>query len=362
MFYSVYGKSSNPYHAGRTPGGSSGGEGSIIAAAGSVIGVGSDVGGSIRIPSYFCGIFGHKPSSGVVSNFGQLPRVEGDIHDIFLTTGPMCRYASDLVPMIKVMGEPEKVVQLNLDDKVDLKKLRIYYMTDNGGGWLETAVDKATRDAQHLLIGALENSLGVRPQKVDISEFKDSFLIWAIKMKGETEQPSCAEMLGKTGEYKPWVELGKWLIGKSNHTLPVIMIACTENWKSPAVERHFLSKFRALEEKLDLLLGDDGVLIYPTHPTTAPYHNISLLRPFNCSYTSIFNVLGIPSTQVPLGLNKEGLPLGVQLVTNKNMDKNSLGLAVEVERLMNGWISPSEIKITNKDGLTVDEFFAKSRK
>ena len=62
----------------------------MIASAGSVFGVGSDVGGSIRIPSFFCGIFGHKPSTGVVSNFGQIPLAHGVI-DTFLVTGPMCR-------------------------------------------------------------------------------------------------------------------------------------------------------------------------------------------------------------------------------------------------------------------------------
>jgi fatty acid amide hydrolase 2 len=60
----IYGRTNNPYDSRRTPGGSSGGEGAIIAAAGSVIGLGNDVGGSLRIPSVFCGIFGLKPGPG----------------------------------------------------------------------------------------------------------------------------------------------------------------------------------------------------------------------------------------------------------------------------------------------------------
>eukprot|EP00063_Salmo_salar_P075383 XP_014050218.1 PREDICTED: fatty-acid amide hydrolase 2-A-like isoform X2 [Salmo salar] len=67
----LYGITNNPYDLERIPGGSSGGEGSILGGGGSVIGVGSDVGGSIRIPAFFNGIFGHKPTSGVVSNVGQ---------------------------------------------------------------------------------------------------------------------------------------------------------------------------------------------------------------------------------------------------------------------------------------------------
>ena len=66
----VYGRTNNPYHIGRIPGGSSGGEASNLAAAGSPFGIGSDVGGSIRMPAFFNGIFGHKPSTGLVSNKG----------------------------------------------------------------------------------------------------------------------------------------------------------------------------------------------------------------------------------------------------------------------------------------------------
>ena len=77
----VYGRSHNPYHTGRTVGGSSGGEGAVIAAAGSTWGVGSDVGGSIRMPAFFNGIFGHKPSTGIVNNHGQLPQACGIINE-----------------------------------------------------------------------------------------------------------------------------------------------------------------------------------------------------------------------------------------------------------------------------------------
>lgn len=61
------------------------------------------------------------------------------------------------------------------------------------------------------------------------------------------------------------------------------------------------------------LLGDDGVLLVPPHPTASFYHNKSLTRPFNFAYVAIFNILGFPITQVPLGLGSWGVPLGVQV-------------------------------------------------
>ena len=80
----VYGRTCNPYNTTRTVGGSSGGEGCVISAGGSPWGIGSDVGGSIRIPAFFNGIFGHKPSAGIVDNSGHFPRARGIINNVYL--------------------------------------------------------------------------------------------------------------------------------------------------------------------------------------------------------------------------------------------------------------------------------------
>lgn len=109
------------------------------------------------------------------------------------------------------------------------------------------------------------------------------------------------------------------------------------------------------------LLGDDGVLFVPTHPTPALYHNQPLTKPFNAAYTAIFNVLGLPITQVPLGLGSWGVPLGVQVIIFKftlvkfyqgiisqviaglNNDHLTLAVAAELERAFGGWVSPSPV-------------------
>lgn len=61
------------------------------------------------------------------------------------------------------------------------------------------------------------------------------------------------------------------------------------------------------------MLGEDGIFLYPTHPTAAPLHHEPLIKPFNFTYTAIINVLGLPATACPLGLNKQGLPIGIQV-------------------------------------------------
>lgn len=61
------------------------------------------------------------------------------------------------------------------------------------------------------------------------------------------------------------------------------------------------------------MLGNDGVFLYPTHPTPAPYHVEPIIKPLNFTYTGIINMLGLPATHCPLGLNQSGLPIGIQV-------------------------------------------------
>ena len=113
--------------------------------------------------------------------------------------------------------------------------------------------------------------------------------------------------------------------------------------KETELHRDSVRKGEVLREQLNDLLGEDGVLIYPSHPSTAPFHNQLLLKPFNFAYTGIFNILGNPVTQVPLGLNRQGLPLGVQLVGGRNMDRLTLAVAREVEKMFGGWVPVSSL-------------------
>ncbi|XP_023231474.1 fatty-acid amide hydrolase 2-A-like [Centruroides sculpturatus] len=112
----VYGRSKNPYNIKRTVGGSSGGEGGLLGAGGSVIGIGSDLGGSIRIPALFNGIFAHKPSKRIVSIKGIFPQFLHDNED-YCVVGPMTRYSTDLSLMMKVMAG-NNASRLKLDEKI----------------------------------------------------------------------------------------------------------------------------------------------------------------------------------------------------------------------------------------------------
>ena len=106
---------------------------------------------------------------------------------------------------------------------------------------------------------------------------------------------------------------------------------------------NFIKMVERLREELNLLLGNHGVLIYPSHSTPAPYHGQPIVKNVNFAYTAIFNILGNPVTQVPLGLGSSGVPLGVQVVAGLNMDRLCIAVEGEAERIFGGWVSPSQL-------------------
>ncbi|XP_036789856.1 fatty-acid amide hydrolase 2-A [Oncorhynchus mykiss] len=342
----LYGITNNPYDLERIPGGSSGGEGSILGGGGSVIGVGSDVGGSIRIPAFFNGIFGHKPTSGVVSNVGQFPPASGQ-QPGFLCTGPMCRYAQDLLPMLRVMGGAN-ADRLSLSSQVDLKRLRFFSVPHDGGSPLVSPVDQQLVLAQRRVVECLEADLGVKVQQLKIPQLKYSFQIWSAMMgapgKDGKQPTSFAELMSDHGK-KVWPlwEMAKWTVGLSKHTVAAIGLVLVEMFQRSQPTQFILQQKESLQKDLEELLGTDGVLLYPSHPHLAPKHHHPLFTPFNFSYTGIFNILGLPVTQCPLGLSAEGLPLGLQLVVGKQQDRLSLATAVFLEKTFGGWRDPGSI-------------------
>ncbi|XP_069842202.1 fatty-acid amide hydrolase 2 isoform X2 [Dendropsophus ebraccatus] len=314
----IYGRSRNPYNPQHIVGGSSGGEGCIIAAGGSVIGVGSDIGGSIRMPAYFNGIYGHKPTPGIVPNDGQFPDAHGSRTEL-LCTGPMCRYAVDLPLVLKVMAG-KNIEKLFLNKEVSLHKLKYFSMENDGGCLFVSPVDKELVEAQRR--------------------------IWSAAMSSDGgEAQNFADLMANGSTMWPGFELLKWMVGLSNYTLPAIGLAIAEKFAhlNPEGNAKMIQKAKNLKEEINSLLGFNGILLYPSHSKIAPKHNEPLAVPFNFAYTGIFNVLGLPVTQCPLGLSEGGLPLGIQIVSSPYNDHLTLALAQHLEKSLGGWTPPGSI-------------------
>ncbi|CAL4120186.1 unnamed protein product, partial [Meganyctiphanes norvegica] len=345
-YNTVYGRTNNVYQTCRISGGSSGGEGAIISACGSPLGIGSDVGGSIRIPSFFNGIFGHKPTYGIVSNYGIFPAVYGELDDYWVH-GPMCRNASDLIPMLKALAG-DNVNELKLDQPVDLSALKYFYIEDDFGSHLTTPVHAELKKAQIDAITHLENSYGVNFKKISLKRLESAVEMFFVNLGGtENNLTFCEQLSLLNGKNSIWIEAIKWLFGISKHTYSSIFMGLTETLAQLAItpERVLRNKeeLAKLKSELQDLLGEDGILLFPTHPTLTPYHDQPAFRPYNFIYTGIINVVKMPATQCPVGLSSEGTPLGIQVVANQYQDHLCLAIAAELEKAFGGWVSPSQV-------------------
>uniref|UniRef100_A0A915ELR6 Amidase domain-containing protein n=1 Tax=Ditylenchus dipsaci TaxID=166011 RepID=A0A915ELR6_9BILA len=254
----IYGCSNNPYDLRRTPGGSSGGEGALISAAGSVIGLGNDVGGSIRIPALFNGIFGLKPGPDVVPSRGLFPQIVGGYLAQMATAVPLCRYAKDLPLMLRVLaGDEIADRRLRLAERVDFRKVRVFYM----------------EDLKSLLCEDLhpEMRLSVRKAaKYFEKKYDRSTTVWICF--DEADFPKITQAMSNF-EYNvnPVWELLKWCFRQSEHTLPAIITAIHTSLPPPSKQlKGFVdSKRDQLRREIIDLLGDDGILIFPAFSTTA---------------------------------------------------------------------------------------------
>lgn len=195
-------------------------------AAGSPFGVGSDIGGSIRMPAFFNGVFGHKPSSFIVSNKGQWPIPVSKEHLSFLGLGPMSRFACDLKPMLKILAD-QNAEQLALDEPVNPANIKYFYQETDGGSYFVSPVDNDIRMAMDKVIRHLQNALNVKPQRVQLPKLKQSTSIWLANMKDENVPGFDSQLANLDGRINPYVEMLKWLVGMSKHTFIGIMTAIT---------------------------------------------------------------------------------------------------------------------------------------
>ncbi|GIZ04499.1 fatty-acid amide hydrolase 2, partial [Caerostris extrusa] len=341
----VFGRTKNPYGVTRSVGGSSGGEAALITSAGALIGIGHDNLSSGRIPASFCGIYAHKPSQGCVSNYGEFPfsEMESDVTDetdIFISTGPMCRYAQDLPLLLHVLSEKHPKLQLNA--KVDFRKVKLYYI-EQFPGILNCSIP-SIRNAIYKAVKHFELKYGVKAKPASFPELKDAFSIWQSKLLEYGEPPFTFYLKG--GESKRlclWWEFCKYIVGYSEYTLPAIYYGMVQKQTKDHFYYTCLRKCKELERKFkEILQDEDAILLLPTHPEHAPHYLMTIPLYPSIAYTSIFNILGYPATQIPVGV-RNYLPLGIQAVSGKYKDHLTIAAAMELDKVFGGWIKPCAI-------------------
>jgi amidase len=317
----LYGRTKNPWKADRTAGGSSGGEGAALASGMSPIGLGNDIGGSLRNPAHCCGIAAIKPSTGVIPDANQFPIEDAGLSSqLMLIQGVMARRIADVrAGFMVVAGEHPRdpiSVPAVLTDLQPEQKLRIAVMATPPGGSTHAGVADVVRKAADALSNAGHDVIEINPP-----DFELACEVWKTQLYGEYElqRPLLEMVMGEGGR--------KFVDFTTLNRVKVDLAA----WANAQLQRNGLGR------RWSLWFQDYPVLLSPTW-TQPPFvfnfdiedeasalATVELMRPVLPA-----NLLGLPAVVVPGGL-ADSLPVGVQVIGARYTDLRCLSIAEQIE-------------------------------
>ncbi|HEX2776293.1 MAG TPA: amidase [Candidatus Acidoferrales bacterium] len=331
----LYGRTNNPWDPSRTPGGSSGGEAAAIAAGCSAGGVGSDGGGSIRIPAHYTGICGLKPTPGRIPSTGHFPGSAGPFAQLGVV-GPMARTIRDVQKLFEVMAGPDPgdpasaPVHLRRWSEREIRKLGVAYFVDDG----VTPVTPETAAAVRTAVEAL------RAQGFHVTEWRPHNLDRAWQLWWN--------LFGRAGQmaFAPTIE------GREAELSPILRAFRAEVAEAPPLTaQELLNTLLArdvLRGNLLAKMEEFSILLCPVCAVPAFRHGerewtvqgrkVEYLKAM--SYSQWFNLLGNPAAVVPVGRSPEGLPIGVQIVGRPWEEEALLAVAAKIEESCGGFRRP----------------------
>lgn len=350
----LFGLTRNPWDGERTVGGSSGGSAAALAAGLTSLELGSDIGGSIRVPAHFCGVYGHKPSYGLVSTEGHIPPPPGHIAPVELgVAGPLARSAFDLELLFDVVLGTSDVdgagatFQLPAARHDDLRSFRVavwndavaYPLDDAYAAAIEGLVDDLAR------LGAKVNRQARPP--IDPAASYDVYLQNLFGIIGTGLPPQAREALLAAGEA---AESGSY----PRRVADAVGQSLSQHFAA-AEQRHQL--YRAWRR----FFADHDVLLCPITPTVAFPHDIERLDlaaqftrrlnvnggtiPYmdNLAWPGLVTVANLPATAIPTSRRVGSVPAGVQVVGPYLGDRTTLRFAQLVEEALGGFARPPGI-------------------
>jgi len=331
----LYGRTNSPWDLERTPGGSSGGEAAAIAAGMSAGGVGSDGGGSIRVPAHFSGICGLKPTPGRVPATGHFPPSGGPFALIGVV-GPMARTAADLRALFEVMQGPDDgdtcaaPVPLRWPSHSEARKLRIGYFEDDGRTPVTPEIRAAVRTAARALRGAGFHVESFRP--AGLEEARELWKKFFVSAGGMLIRPM---FRGRERDVSPVLsQFLEWSAAEPPLTADTLL----EAWIGRDILRgEFLRQMRnypiLLCPAAAIPAFRHGERSWMTEGKTVDYLDA-------WSYTEWFNLLGNPAAVVPVSHTTDGLPIGVQIVGRPWEEEQVLAVATALEKDCGAWREP----------------------
>jgi len=322
----LYGRTNNPWDLECTPGGSSGGEAAAIAAGMSAGGVGSDGGGSIRVPAHFSGICGLKPTPGRIPASGHYPVSAGPFASIGVV-GPMARTVADLKILFEVMQGPDigdtcaAPVPLLWPSDNETRNLRIGYFEDDG----RTPVTRETRAAVRIAAEGLRSAgFQVEPfQPEGLEQARQLWWKYFVVAGGMLLRPMFE---GREADLSPIL---KQFLEISAAEPPLTADTLLDAW----IERDLLrARFFAQMQRYPILLCPAAAIPAFRHGERRwqiEGKSVDYLDAW--SYTEFFNLLGNPAAVVPVGQSSEGLPVGVQIIGRPWEEEEVLSVAGALE-------------------------------
>ncbi len=331
----LYGRTNNPWDLSRTPGGSSGGEAAAIAARMSAGGVGSDSGGSIRVPAHFSGICGVKPTPGRIPATGHFPASAGPFA-LLGAVGPMARTVADLKVLFEVMqgpddGDPSAApVPVCWPEKDDLKRVRIGYFEDDGRTPVTAEIRGAVRTAAESLRRAGFQVEPFLPDGLELARqlWWNLFGIAGGMVLGPMTR-------GREAEIGPLLkEFSGWVAAEASHTGRSLL----ETWLQRDDVR---SRIFSQMQKYPVLLCPVAAIPAFRHGERSWQVEGKTVKYLDAwSYCEWFNLLGTPGAVVPVGRSPEGLPIGVQIVARPWQEELVLSVAAALEKQCGGYAPP----------------------
>ena len=331
---SLHGLTRNPWHAGRTAGGSSGGEGSAISSGMSPLGLGNDIGGSLRNPAHCCGIASLKPTTNLLPMATVIPpESPGLSSQLMLVDGPMARRVADLRLALSIMAGPHPrdpfVVPAPLDYPDTFAKVRVAVIAEPAGGATDAGIAGVIRNAATILTNAGFDVTEIAPPM-----YLESLLAWNELLTGDLTpmRPLLEMVMGDDA---------KTFIANTDSLTPV---ATPETLAALHSSRH------AIAQAWSMFMADYPIIISPVWSQPAFAHGWDIETPANTLATIELlrpvmpaNLIGLPAAVVPGGL-ADNMPVGVQVMARRFRDDQALAVAEVLETAL-GTITPIDPRL-----------------
>ena len=318
----VYGTTNNPWDLSRTPGGSSGGSAAALAAGLTPLELGSDIGGSVRNPAHYTGVFGHKPTFGVVPRYGHIPPMPGQVPPEVMpaaplfVVGPLARSAEDLELAMEVLTTPNrKGDNANRSELLPLPKKR--FKDFRVAVWFTDPYPPAEIDAD--VLKALNMAVKkLRDAGLDIDE---------------EARPKVGLM--ESGQL--WYEIYSQMMAGA---LPLEEVLVERQKKQQSMWADFFEQYDVLLTPISPTVAfphdHEGTLL--TRSLEINGHEKPMLNSLVWAYMAV--VSGLPATVAPVGLSESGLPVGIQIIGASFEDRTTIAFAKGLSKLIGGFVPP----------------------